>query len=35
VTVAGRPHSKPVALAVPAAKAYAWERADSELEVIR
>jgi LysR family transcriptional regulator, hydrogen peroxide-inducible genes activator len=35
VTVAGRPHSKPVALAVRAAKAYAWERADSELEVIR
>jgi DNA-binding transcriptional LysR family regulator len=26
VTVAGRPHSKPVALAVRAAKAYAWER---------
>jgi DNA-binding transcriptional LysR family regulator len=31
VTVAGRPHSKPVALAVKTAKTYAWERAESEV----
>lgn len=32
VTVAGRPHAKPVALAVRAAKAYAWERRPPDSE---
>ena len=32
VTVAGRPHAKPVALAVGAAKTFAWERAGAGAE---